>query len=120
MAASGRGARATEENMASMDKAVDTANQTAREAKQEVQKLRDDIDHLTLITQALWEVVKQKTDLKDEVLVAMISEMDARDGKIDGRYVKVPEQCPQCSRPVTVSTNSCVYCGIKVDRKSPF
>ena len=106
--------------MANMDKALDTANQAARDAKQEVQKLRDELDHLTLITQSLWEIVKQKSDLKDEVLVAMITEMDKLDGKIDGRYVKVPEPCPQCSRPVTVSTNSCVYCGIKIERTSPF
>jgi hypothetical protein len=102
------------------DKAVDSASQAAREAKQDVQKLRDDVDNLKLITQAMWFLLKQKTELTDEALVAMIREVDGLDGKIDGRFVKVPEPCPQCARPVTVSTNMCVYCGIKVERKSPF
>ncbi len=106
--------------MAGTDKALESANQSAREAKQDVQKLRDDVDNLKLITQALWHLLKEKTELTDEALVAMISSLDQLDGKIDGRFVKVPEPCPQCARPVTVSTNMCVYCGIKVERKSPF
>jgi len=106
--------------MASSDKALESANQAARDAKQDVQKLRDEIDNLKLITQAIWHLMRQKTDVTDEMLATMIREIDQLDGKIDGRYVRVPEPCPQCARPLTVSTNSCVYCGIKVDRKSPF
>lgn len=106
--------------MASSDKALDSASQTAREAKLEVQKIRDDVDNLKLITQALWFLLKQKTELTDEALVDMIREADQLDGKVDGRFVKIPESCPQCARPVNISTNSCVYCGIKVERKSPF
>ncbi|HYG73873.1 MAG TPA: zinc ribbon domain-containing protein [Planctomycetota bacterium] len=101
-------------------KASRDAADAARVAQQEAAKLREDLDHQTLITVALWELLKQKCQLSDADLVAAVREVDMRDGKVDGRYVRAPEPCPKCKRPVTLSTNTCAYCGTKVERSSPF
>lgn len=92
----------------------------ARLAQQEAAKLREDLDHLTLVTVALWELLKQKSELTDASLSAAIRDVDARDGKVDGRFVRLPDPCPKCKRPVTLSTSTCAYCGVKVERTSPF
>ena len=45
---------------------------------------------------------------------------DERDGQINGRIPRNPDECPECGRPVSIKNNTCIYCDIKVDQKTPF
>ncbi|HEY3324655.1 MAG TPA: hypothetical protein VGP72_29655 [Planctomycetota bacterium] len=99
---------------------VENAAESAKRAAEEVESLREQLDHLTLITQALWELLKQKLEVSDQELMEMVRSVDQLDGKIDGRYSKVRANCPQCGRPVNASNNLCLYCNVKVEQTTPF
>ena len=78
-----------------------------------VEYLEDNIDRLTLITQALWEILQTKVGIEESELTALIEEIDLRDGKLDGKLSKTPQKCSKCNQSVSVKTNVCFYCGHK-------
>ena len=76
-----------------------------------VEYLEDNIDRLTLITQALWEILQKKVGIEESELTELIEEIDLRDGKLDGKISKTPQKCSKCNQSVSVKTNVCFYCG---------
>jgi hypothetical protein len=94
--------------------------QAAEDSRRQIEKLRGDVDRLTLTVQSMWELLKKMTEMDDDVLMKMIHEVDGRDGKVDGRPSRTLENCPKCNRPVSLATGICVYCGTAVERKHPF
>lgn len=77
-----------------------------------------DIERLLLLTEALWNVIKEEHGLEDDELVRRVLEVDLRDGRIDGRVgAKPPEDCPHCNRPVSSDRRYCLYCGEPVPVK---
>ena len=78
-----------------------------------IENLEDNIDRLTLITQALWEILQKKVGIEESELTALIEEIDLRDGKRDGKVSKTPQKCSKCNQSVSVKTNVCFYCGHK-------
>jgi hypothetical protein len=91
----------------------DVAQTSARLHKKGL-RLEAKIDRLALISQALWELVRAKADLCDKDIEARIAEIDARDGRIDGRITGRPANCPKCARPVHTRHRVCLYCGAAV------
>lgn len=96
------------------------ANMAVRNAKSEIALLRQELDRTTLIVQALWELLKKRSELTEEKMLEMIFAVDMMDGKVDGKPSRIPDNCPQCTRPISVATNSCFFCGIVVERKKVF
>jgi len=96
------------------------SNSALRSLKNEVAQLRQELDRSTLILQALWELLKKKNSATEEELVEMISAIDMLDGKADGKPSRVPEDCPDCLRPLSLATNTCFFCGTVVERKKVF
>ena len=78
------------------------------------------LDKLLLICQAMWELVKEKTDLKDEDLLKMVTELDLKDGKPDGKYTKPPVDCPKCGAKICRKFNRCLFCGQEYSEGSAF
>jgi len=78
------------------------------------------LDKLLLICQAMWELVKKKTDLKDEDLLKMVTELDLKDGKPDGKYTKPPADCPKCGAKICRKFNRCLFCGQEYPQGSAF
>lgn len=92
------------------------ARTTAREAKTEVEQLRADVERLTLLTEALWRLVKERTECTDEDLVQGIHAIDLEDGKLDGRKAKTPPRpCPHCQRILSKHRALCLFCGKPVE-----
>lgn len=91
-----------------------------RSAKNEIAALRQELDHTTLIVQALWEMMKKKHGATEGELLELIQAVDMMDGKVDGKPSRIPENCPECARPVSVATNACFFCGTVVERKKVF
>ncbi|MEI6234097.1 MAG: hypothetical protein WCT04_13665 [Planctomycetota bacterium] len=96
------------------------ASAALRNAKGEIALLRQDLDRTTLIVQALWELLKKKHGATENEMLEMIQAVDMLDGKVDGKPSRIPDNCPQCMRPVSVTTNSCFFCGTVVERKKVF
>jgi len=83
------------------------------DVKSTIQALDDRIDKLFLINLALWSLLKEKTDLKDEDLLERIKEIDLSDGKLDGKVRQPAVECPQCKRKMSVKHQRCLYCGFQ-------
>ncbi len=99
----------------------------AKETSFNIKNLRDEIEYLHnrlsrlyLVTEAVWELVKEKTDLEDGTLQTIIEKIDARDGKIDGKAGIVPQPCPQCRKPVSPRIGRCAFCGTILERTGIF
>lgn len=90
----------------------------AAEAKDEVSRLRaqvDDLqrrlDTLILASQAMWELLRQRCDLGDPDLMEKMQEVDLRDGEADGRITTGAVSCLTCGRRSRSTRRLCVYCG---------
>ena len=89
-----------------------SAEQQARSANQKLELMKLDIERLLMISQALWLLAKQAHGYDDKVLTDLIAEIDANDGKLDGRVAPQPPQpCPFCGRTLMKRRPICIYCG---------
>lgn len=96
------------------------AETSAREAKTELEYLKLDVERLLMITEALWNMVKEKHGYEDDELMRKINEIDLRDEKLDGRVAPSPPRpCPKCNQPLAKRRISCIYCGTATTR-DPF
>lgn len=77
-------------------------------------RLEGKVDHLALITQALWELLRERTNLSDADVEAKMAEIDARDGRRDGRITGQMQTCDHCGRPTHSRQRTCLYCGAPV------
>ncbi|MBT9568352.1 MAG: zinc ribbon domain-containing protein [Thiobacillus sp.] len=106
---------------------IGQANATAESAKQssannaerlhkEVLRLEARMERLAIITQGLWELLREKADLTEKDIEAKIAEIDIRDGRKDGKILGKPTTCPKCERPTHTRLRSCPYCGTALDK----
>lgn len=96
------------------------ARRTAGSAITSVDLMEADIERILMITEALWSFIKREHNLTDADLIRMLAEIDARDGRIDGRVASTPPTpCPHCSRMSAKHRPTCIYCGKPVIA-SPF
>src|SRR5712671_1274197 len=88
------------------------ARADAREAKTETELMRADIERLLMISEALWTFLKKEHGYSDEELVEAITQIDMRDGVLDGKVAKtLPPPCPNCGRISSRGRPVCMYCG---------
>lgn len=87
-----------------------TKNKVQRQ-DDELQKLRKQVDRMSLANQAMWELMRQTNGLSDEHILAKMEEIDLRDGSIDGKIGIQILDCPQCGRKTNSRRLTCVFCG---------
>ncbi len=95
------------------------AHFTAREARNEVRKLRNQCDTLLLACESLWTLLRDKLDISEEEFLQRINEVDQTDGQLDGCVRKPPAECPACHRNSPARLAQCMYCGAPLQR-DPF
>ena len=91
------------------------AEAKADSAKREVKKLRASLAKSMLISEALWELLRDKAKLTDEDLHRKIYEIDMRDSECDGKNQRKAVECPDCGRKVSSRHAACIYCGRVID-----
>lgn len=64
-----------------------------------------------ILCEAIWTLTRDKLGLTDEDLIARVNEIDAADGKLDGRVRHEPQPCPKCNRTSPARFDKCMYCG---------
>ena len=99
---------------------AEAAADKAQELSQEIVSLRQRLDRLEMVVEALWTVVKSKTNASEAEALRLIEEIDLRDGHLNGRTVRAPESCARCSRVVSATTGICPYCGSQNIRATVF
>ena len=91
---------------------ANAARAEARAARTETELMRSDIERLLMITEALWTFLKQEHGYSDEDLAKVVSEIDLRDGRLDGKVAANPSRpCPNCGKVVSNRRPFCIYCG---------
>lgn len=101
--------------------AAQSAQQDAQRAQNQVELLRKDIERLLLISEALWMVLKEQHGFTDDKLTQMITEIDLRDGQLNGHVARTQaETCPHCGRTLAKNLTCCMYCGKPVLDRNPF
>lgn len=97
------------------DEKADVARLDAKQTKDrlhfETQRIEAKIDGLALICEALWETLRENTNLTDLDIQRKIEEIDLRDGRRDGRISGSPTVCKGCNRPAHTRQVTCMYCG---------
>ena len=89
------------------------ARTDASAARQETEVLREDMERLLMIVEALWKILKEQHGYGDEELLKRVYEIDFSDGRLDGRVGTraEPQNCPHCNRVLSRRRPTCVYCG---------
>ena len=77
----------------------------------QIRYLEDRLDKLLLVNMAMWELLKDRTELTEEDLLAKVQEVDLRDGQADGKISKTVAKCPKCGRTMSPRHKKCLYCG---------
>ncbi|MDB6077185.1 MAG: hypothetical protein JWO82_932 [Akkermansiaceae bacterium] len=75
---------------------------------------QDQVDRLTLACQAMWEIIRDRIGVTEQELQAKITEIDARDGAIDGKIGYEVVDCPECGQKTSTRRSRCVFCGCAV------
>lgn len=84
---------------------------TSPEAHAEMRDLRAQIERLSLLNQAMWELLRERLHLTDADLEQLAEQIDMRDGIQDGKITPVAVRCPSCSRVCNARHAKCMYCG---------
>jgi len=78
----------------------------------QIRDLEFRLGKLEIVAEALWELLREKTDLSEVDLLERVAEIDLRDGRYDGKRKKSPSvECPKCGRMNSKQHGSCLYCG---------
>jgi len=80
----------------------------------------DQIQRLMLATQAMWELVRERTGLTDADLLSKMEEIDGRDGMQDEKIGVEIIGCPHCGRKTNTRSGTCIYCGKAVEDSHVF
>lgn len=76
------------------------------------QMLQSRVDSLELACAALWKLLKDTNGFTDDQLKAVIHDIDAADGTVDGRVTPRGGVCPHCHNKILSRTaNKCLWCG---------
>jgi uncharacterized protein with PIN domain len=109
------------------DARISSAATDAGEAKDEVRRHRDRIQELeftvnrmSLVCQALWELLRSRLGITEAELLGKIREVDLRDGVEDQRMTPTVTTCPKCGQPLNTKASRCIYCGVAVAKPHVF
>jgi len=82
--------------------------------------LVEHVERLALLCEAMWALIREKTNLSEEDLSKKMTELDLEDRVIDNKHNKPPMDCPECGSKVCRKFGRCLFCGYKPDNTSAF
>ena len=96
-----------------------SATPSAEGAKLAVDGLERRLHRALLTMEALWTLLRERSDITDADLADRIVELDMSDGTLDGKVRRPPLQCRRCRRTIPRRFARCMYCGAHV-KHDPF
>lgn len=96
------------------------ANVRTQEVRQDVLELEARLQRLSLLCQAMWELLSERGQITNNDLIRRVLEVDGRDGSTDGKIGSRIVDCPRCKNKVNSRHPRCVVCGGVIATKHPF
>jgi ribosomal protein S27AE len=93
-----------------------TGNPGGDDRRQQIRELEHQVARLQLMNQALWELIRERTQLTDADLERKAQEVDLRDGVADGKITNTALKCPTCGRVSSSKHWKCLYCGLEFQK----
>ena len=90
------------------------AKNKADRVEAELRTLRRQLDRVTLACQGMWELIRENSEITEQMLADRIQEVDLRDGTADGKLGHQVVDCPSCGRKTSTRRGFCVMCGESV------
>jgi hypothetical protein len=106
--------------IAGAERTAESAESKVERSARTVEDLQRHVDRLSLACQALWELLRERSDLTEDDIERKMLEIDGRDGTVDGKIGVQALDCPSCGRKTSSKRNSCVMCGAPIKRPYPF
>jgi len=91
------------------------AESKATSLESQVKRLRADLARSLMISEALWELLRDRAKLTEQDLHKKLYEIDMRDGVLDGQNKRKAQKCPDCKHMVSSRHSVCIYCGKVMD-----
>lgn len=83
----------------------------ARQLQLKLRALEQQCERLALAAMGMAEILRDRLGVTEQEIEAKITEIDLRDGRLDGRFRAGSAPCEQCQRPNAGSRSNCLYCG---------
>ena len=93
--------------------------QAKRQTNYELDGIDQRIDRLTMLCEAMWELVCETTGLTNEHLEYKLAQLDESDGRRDLKRAKTSTACA-CGAMVPARSMACQFCGEAAPPRSPF
>jgi hypothetical protein len=106
--------------IASAERTAERAMSKADRYAEDIAGIRRHLDRLSLACQAMWELLRDHSNLTEENIESKILEIDARDGKVDGKIATQLANCSSCGKPTNTRRLTCVMCGAPMKRQHQF
>ncbi len=106
--------------IAGAERTADRAESKADGYAYDIARIQRNLERLSLSCQAMWELLRDHSDLDEKDIEAKIIEIDGRDGKVDGKMTAQTLDCTSCGRPTNSRRTMCVICGASIDKKHKF
>ena len=91
----------------------------ATRTKASVEHQADRLERALLTMEAVWTLLRDKTELTDEDLLERIVEIDFTDGILDGKARRPAMECSSCGKRIPRRFPRCMFCGVEVQH-DPF
>lgn len=80
--------------------------------RNDLREMRHQVERLSLLNQALWEIIQDRLQVTDAELERIANDIDMRDGVADGKITTTAAmRCPKCNRVSNAKHYKCLYCG---------
>ena len=104
----------------SAERTAGRADSKATRAEMELNQLERHVERISLASQAMWELVRERTGATEEELEAKMLEVDGRDGAVDGKIAVSVLVCKACGRNTNSRRDNCIMCGAPIKRAHKF
>ena len=91
--------------------AANSAKSAAVDAKAQVREFQRQLDKSMMLVEALWTLCQEAHGWTDQQLVDRVTDIDLRDGKLDGKVSRSARPCPECERIIAADRSQCMWCG---------
>lgn len=102
-----------EARLGQLDSHQADTNRRLMSTTDQLRVLEQRYERMRLVSNALWQLLKEHTGLTDADLKRYIEKVDLADGKLDGKMARNTGamDCPKCSRRILKSATVCAWCG---------